>query len=551
MEQKRQAPKRFSGILVHPTSFPSRYGIGDLGQTAYDFIDFLKKANQTIWQCLPLGPTGYGDSPYQAYSAFAGQPMLISPDKLIEMNLLSPSDVENLPEWNKDFVEYTNITRFKTELLKKAYHNFQHVPNLALRSEYNTFCKEQEFWLTDYALFMALRDFQNDKKWMEWEDKYKLPTKEVREKALKDLAPSVNYYRFVQFIFFRQWYELKKYANENDVLIIGDIPIFVSPDSADAWANKELFQLDSKGYPATIAGVPPDYFSKTGQMWGNPLYAWEEHKKTGYAWWIARIRHQLTQTDIFRIDHFRGFEAYWSIPADAKTAIEGHWVKGPANDFFDHIMEAFDGHLPIIAEDLGIITPEVEALRDAYNLPGMKILQFAFNEMGDGAYYPYNYVENCVCYTGTHDNDTSLGWYLNATPESQDKARRYMSCDGKSIHWDMIRLAMSSVARYAIFPLQDVLGLDSNYRMNTPGTSTNNWAWRFKEGDIQEWMPSYLKDLSKLFWRNQFPEEPKKEDAEDVETAADEDNAEKNEVTEANDSTAKTNAVEIQEVDKL
>ena len=512
MEQKKTTPKRRSGILVHPTSFPSPYGIGDLGKTAYDFIDFLKKANQTLWQCLPLGPTGFGDSPYQAYSAFAGQPLLISPDKLIELDLLSPEDIAHLPDWNKNRVEYEKITVFKTAMLKKAYKNFLLVTNLALRNEYEVFCQEHAFWLTDYALFMALKDDQNGKKWTEWEDKYKNPTSETKEKALKDLESSVNYYRFVQFIFFKQWYELKKYANENDVQIIGDIPIFVSPDSSDAWANKELFQLDDEGYPTVIAGVPPDYFSKTGQMWGNPLYNWDYHKKTGYAWWIARIRHQLTQTDIFRIDHFRGFEAYWAIPADEKTAINGKWVKGPGNDFFDHVLKAFEGdELPIIAEDLGIITPEVEALRDDYNLPGMKILQFAFNELNDGAYYPYNYVENCVCYTGTHDNDTTVGWYQNATPQSQDKARRYLSCDGSNIHWDMIRLAMGSVARYVIFPLQDVLGLDSNHRMNVPGVGIGNWSWRFKENDIQYWMPDYLKDLSKVFWRNQKPEAPKKD----------------------------------------
>lgn len=515
MEQKKTKPLRRSGILVHPTSFPSPYGIGDLGKTAYDFIDFLKKANQTLWQCLPLGPTGFGDSPYQAYSAFAGQPLLISPDKLIELKLLSKDDLVDMPEWNKDLVEYERVTAFKTALLKKAYQNFLHVPNLVLRSEYSTFCKEHEFWLTDYALFMALKDHQNGKKWTEWDEEYKNPTKETKAKALKDLEDSVNYYCFVQFIFFRQWYELKKYANEHDVQIIGDIPIFVSPDSSDAWANKELFQLDDEGYPTVIAGVPPDYFSKTGQIWGNPLYNWDYHKKTNYEWWIQRIRHQLTQTDIFRIDHFRGFEAYWSIPVGEETAINGKWVKGPGNDFFDHIMKAFDGELPIIAEDLGIITPEVEALRDDYNLPGMRILQFAFNDLGDSSYLPYNYVENCVCYTGTHDNDTTVGWYLKASPESQDKARRYLSCDGRNIHWDMIRLAMGSVARYVIFPLQDIFGLDSDARMNTPGTSKNNWAWCFKQTDIQDWMPSYLNDLSKVFWRNQKPAEKKENTTEE------------------------------------
>ena len=506
MESKKTMPKRMSGILVHPTAFPSRYGIGDLGQTAYDFIDFLKRAGQSIWQCLPLGPTGFGDSPYQAYSAFAGQPLLISPDKLIEFGLLNKEDIADVPEYSKNKVEYTRVVEFKTKLLKTAYSNFLKITDIDLKTEYDTFCKEHEFWLTDYALFMALKDNQNGKKWTEWEPKFKLPTEAVKTQALIDLNPSVDYYRFVQFVFFKQWYELKKYANDNDILIIGDIPIFVSPDSSDAWANKELFQLDDEGYPSVTAGVPPDYFSETGQMWGNPLYNWDYHKRSGYAWWISRIRHQLTQTDIFRIDHFRGFEAYWAIPSDAKTAMEGKWIKGPANDFFDHVLEAFHCEsLPIIAEDLGIITPEVEALRDAYNLPGMKILQFAFNELGDGAYYPYNFTENCVCYTGTHDNDTTVGWYWNASPASQDKVRRYLSCDGSNIHWDMIRLAMGSVARYVVFPLQDVLGLGSDCRMNIPGLGIGNWAWRFEKDDLKDWMHIYLNAMSKVFWRNQKP----------------------------------------------
>lgn len=507
MEQKKIAHSRQSGILVHPTSFPSPYGIGDLGKNAYDFIDFLKEANQTLWQCLPLGPTGFGDSPYQAYSAFAGQPLLISPDKLVESNLLNPEDLTNLPDFSEEHAEYDKVIVFKNGLLKKAYKNFVASSQTDLLTEYTNFCEEHDFWLTDYALFMALKDFHNGAKWTEWEPKYKNLSAADKAQTLKDLKDSVGYYRFVQFIFFKQWYALKKYANEHHVQIIGDIPIFVSPDSADAWAHKELFQLDDEGYPTVIAGVPPDYFSATGQLWGNPLYNWDYHKKTGYAWWIQRIRHQLTQSDIFRIDHFRGFEAYWAIPAGEETAINGKWVKGPANDFFDHVLKAFDGELPIIAEDLGIITPEVEALRDDYDFPGMCILQFAFNDLDDSSYYPYNFVENCVCYTGTHDNDTTRGWYLSATPESQDKARRYLSCDGNNIHWDMIRLGLSSVARYVIFPLQDVFGLDSSARMNTPGVGIGNWSWRFKKDDIQPWMPAYLNELSKLFWRNQNTEE--------------------------------------------
>lgn len=505
MEQKKNIKSRQSGILVHPTSFPGPFGIGDLGKGAYDFIDFLKDAGQTLWQCLPLGPTGFGDSPYQSFSAFAGQPLIISPEKLIEWELLTKEDVKDAPEWDEKHIDYGPLIAYKTELLKKAYANFQHTPIILLLDEFRAFCEKNDSWLMDYALFMALKDAHDGKSWTEWEEKYKFPTTATRAEAMTEFKTSINYYRFVQYIFFKQWEELKVYAHSNGIEIIGDIPIFVSPDSADVWANKELFQLDEEGYPTVVAGVPPDYFSATGQLWGNPLYDWDAHKKSHYQWWIARIRHQLTLTDLLRIDHFRGFEAYWAIPYGEETAINGQWKKGPGKDFFDHILEAFDGSLPIIAEDLGVITPAVEALRDDYGLPGMKILQFAFDDIKDNDYLPYNYNENCVCYTGTHDNDTTQGWYRQASPESQDKVRRYLSCDGSNVHWDFIRLALGSVARYVLFPLQDVFGLDSSSRMNTPGIGQGNWAWRYLQEQLNAGTAAYLKELSELYGRNQTP----------------------------------------------
>lgn len=503
MNQKKSETQRRSGILVHPTSFPNVYGIGDLGHGAYTFIDFLAASGQTLWQCLPLGPTGYGNSPYQSYSAFAGQPLLISPEKLIQLNLLDPSDLNSMPEWDPLKVDYTKVEIFKNNLFEIAYKNFLSNNNSELQKEFDTFCKEQSHWLSDYTLFMSIKKDQQGKDWTDWSSEYIDPSPSDKKKFLLQFRASIRYYSFIQFIFFRQWKALKTYANKKGIEIIGDIPIFVSPDSADVWAHKELFQLDSKGHPTAIAGVPPDYFSKDGQLWGNPLYNWPIHKKTKYQWWIQRIQHQLELTDWFRIDHFRGFEAYWSVPATEKTAIHGKWIKGPGTDFFDTILRAFDGKLPIIAEDLGIITPEVEELRDHYDFPGMKILQFAFNVLENNNYLPYNYIENCICYTGTHDNNTTKGWYIEADEVLKDKARRYLSCDGNHIHWDFIRLALSSVARFAIFPLQDVLGLDGNSRMNVPGVAIGNWAWRFQEQDLEEWISSYLKQLSELFWRNQ------------------------------------------------
>lgn len=503
MKQKTNHLFRQSGILVHPTSFPGPYGIGDLGKGAYDFIDFLEAGGQTLWQCLPLGPTGFGDSPYQAFSAFAGQPLIISPEKLMDLELLTAEDVTSVPEWAPETIDYGPLIEYKTSLLKKAYENFQHTPIILLLDEFRKFCSDNQDWLTDYALFMALKDANEGRAWTEWDKVYKFPTHAVKLTALEELKDSVDYYRFLQYIFFKQWEELKNYANSKGIHIIGDIPIFVSPDSADVWANKDLFYLDDDGYPTVVAGVPPDYFSATGQLWGNPLYNWAAHKKDGYQWWIRRIRHQLGITDMLRIDHFRGFEAFWTIPYGEETAVNGQWKKGPGTDFFDHMIQTFGDALPIIAEDLGVITPAVEKLRDTYGFPGMRILQFAFDDIHDNNYLPYHYIENCVCYTGTHDNDTTRGWYLQASARSQDKVRRFMNCDGSNVHWDFIRLAMGSVARYVLFPIQDIFGLDSSGRMNTPGTDRDNWTWRYQKDQLNPGTSAYLKELSELFGRNQ------------------------------------------------
>ena len=508
MEQKKKAHLRQSGILVHPTCFPSPYGIGDMGKGAYDFIDFLKNAHQTIWQCLPLTPSGFGDSPYQSFSAFAGQPLLISPERLVALELLDEAAIRPFPDTHPDHVDYVAVTKFKTELLKLAYSNFCHTPIISLIDEFRIFCYENDEWLTDYALFMALKDANEGLSWTKWPRIYKSPTPEEKEAALSEFADYIKYYQFEQYIFFKQWHELLNYAHEANIQVIGDIPIFVSPDSADVWSHPELFQLDSDGSPTAVAGVPPDYFSATGQQWGNPLYNWDAHKADGYQWWICRIRYQLKLTDVLRIDHFRGFEAYWSIPANEKTAINGQWKDGPGSDFLKHLLDAFDGYLPIIAEDLGVITPAVEALRDDFHLPGMRILQFGFDNVQDNLYLPHNFIPNCICYTGTHDNDTTRGWYLQASSESQDKVRRYMNCDGNNVHWDFIRLAMSSVARCAIFPLQDIFGLDSSGRMNIPGTGQGNWAWRYTSDQLTSDLADYLKKLSDLFGRNQKTADP-------------------------------------------
>ena len=493
---------RYSGVLVHPTSFPSPYGIGDMGRGAHEFIDFLTMAGQHLWQVLPLGPSGNGNSPYQSYSVFAGQTLLISPELLIEKKLLTEADVHPIPEFNADRVDYDKVTTYKTSLFKKAYEHFRHTADKNLLEEYDSFQSNNQYWLDDYCLYMAGKDYHNGLPWYEWEDSLLDPTPKERASWMKLLASEIDYYRFIQFAFFSQWYELKDYANKKGIAIIGDIPIFTAPDSADVWANKELFKLDSKGHPLEVAGVPPDYFSATGQLWGNPLYDWDAMKDDGYRWWIERVRNQLDQVDYIRIDHFRGFEAYWAVPAGEETAMNGKWKKGPGEALFEAIQKALGEELPIFAEDLGIITPEVEKLRDTLGFPGMKILQFGFDGTGESTFLPHQLsTRNCICYTGTHDNDTTCGWYEHTSEQNKDKVRRYMNTDASSVSWDFIRTCLGTIAKYAIFPVQDLLKLGSEHRMNTPGTATGNWEFRYRSGLLDEGMAKGLKQMTELFGR--------------------------------------------------
>ena len=495
---------RYCGILLHPTSLPGKYGIGDLGQSAYDFIDFLDQAGQSIWQCLPLGPTGFGDSPYQSFSSFAGQPLLISPDLLVKDKLLPDNftDTFPLPDFDKYSVHYGDVINWKTSIFKAAADNFFADENHTLTKEFHRFCRQEKEWLDDYALFMTLKDLHGGRSWHEWEEAMISPGPSAKKSLIRSHHEKFDYYRFLQFAFFRQWDQLHSYAAKKHIQILGDIPIFVAPDSADVWAEQALFQLDEKGFPTAVAGVPPDYFSATGQLWGNPLYKWSAHRETGYAWWIRRMRSMLRMFDIVRIDHFRGFESYWSVPFGSETAINGSWKKGPGASLFHAIEKELGKDLPIIAEDLGIITPQVEKLRDSLHYPGMKILQFAFDNVKENDYLPYMYPENCVCYTGTHDNDTTVGWYQKATEASRDKVRRYMSCDGSNIHWDFMKTAISSTARYAIFPLQDVLGYGSDCRMNTPGSASGNWSWRFTEHVLTADLAKALRTTCELYGRD-------------------------------------------------
>ncbi|MDO4312084.1 MAG: 4-alpha-glucanotransferase [Eubacteriales bacterium] len=494
---------RTSGVLLHPTSLPSPYGIGDLGREAYHFVDFLEKAGQHLWQILPLTHTGFGDSPYQSFSAFAGQPLLISPEHLVKLGLLRQEDLYTCPQTDPGHVDYGTIIPWKTALLKTAYEQFLTMEASGLFADYQEFCIKNASWLDDYALFMAIKDLNGGISWLDWDEEYRKPTKEAKETFHKNLKKEAGFYRFIQFIFFLEWMELKNYANTHKVRIIGDIPIFVSMDSADVWANQHLFQLDTKGFPTSVAGVPPDYFSATGQLWGNPLYDWDAHEQEGYAWWISRIENQLHSLDILRIDHFRGFEVYWSIPYGEETAINGKWVKGPNKKLFSAIKKALGDELPIIAEDLGVITEEVEALRDAFAFPGMKVLQFAFEDLGESSFLPHNFSSpNCVCYTGTHDNDTTRGWFETLREDCRKKTRQYLNMgEYDSISYYMVRACLASIAAYAIFPVQDILDVGKDGRMNTPGAASGNWSWRFKKGALSDDLAEELKELSRLYGR--------------------------------------------------
>lgn len=486
---------RSSGILMHPTSFPSPYGIGDLGPQAYRFLDFLYVTGTKVWQILPLGPTGYGDSPYQAFSAFAGNPYLISPDLLLDENLLHKDDLADVPDFPTDAVDFGWVIHWKLNLLERAFIRFKREPGLAaVREAYARFCADSANWLDDYALFRAIKEANGGGAWTGWSQELKDREKATLDKAREDYRDAIERFKFSQFIFFKQWRDLRAYAKENGIQIVGDIPIFVSMDSADVWAHPALFFLDEQKLPTVVAGVPPDYFSSTGQLWGNPLYKWSVHKETGYAWWLKRFKAMLEMVDIVRLDHFRGFAGYWEIPAGNLTAEEGRWVPGPAADFFIALQEGL-GELPIIAEDLGEITPDVFELRDEFNLPGMRIAQFGFSDKGN-LFYPANYPENCVAYTGTHDNDTVKGWYETAPIEQRILALETMDVKPSRIAWGMIELLWHSKADLVLTTMQDLLELGTAARMNFPGRLGGNWTWRMNAEALTAELLEKLRSLN-------------------------------------------------------
>ncbi len=495
----RRPPVRHAGILLHPTSLPGPGGIGDLGNAAERFVDWLVAAGQTRWQILPLGPTGMGNSPYSAFSAFAGNPDLVALDRLVADGLLSPGDLRATAE----AADADATRRVRAEALRLAAERFFAGQGTHLRPEFEAFRIEQAGWLDDYCLFMAIRAEQRQACWIDWPEPLRLRDERALAAARQRLAAEIDACAFAQFVFDQQWAALRRYANERGVLIFGDIPIFVAYDSADVWANRAQFQLDIAGQRTQVAGVPPDYFSATGQLWGNPLYDWERMRADGFAWWIERFRAVYRLVDIARIDHFRGFAAYWSIPAGAATAVDGSWRPGPGIDLFDAVRRALapDDTLPIVAEDLGLITPDVDALRHAAGFPGMSVLQFAFGSGADNLYLPHNLTRDTVVYTGTHDNDTTAGWYRAADERARDHVRRYLSVNGDDICWDLIHAAYRSVAGTAIAPLQDVLALGSEARMNVPGRADGNWGWQMAANALDAGLAARLRELTALYGR--------------------------------------------------
>jgi 4-alpha-glucanotransferase len=489
---------RTSGVLLHPTSLPSRFGIGDLGEEAYRFVDFLAASGQQIWQILPLGPTGYGDSPYQCFSAMAGNPLLISLESLQGEGLLTAEDLANPPDFPLP-VDFGWVIHIKLPLLRKAADRFfsQSSPD---NSAFEAFCKSAD-WLADYALFMALKVAHDGANWTTWATEIAQRKPDAIAQKTQELAAEINYHKFLQFQFFQQWAKLKQYTNAKSIQILGDLPIYVAHDSAEVWAHPEYFHLDEEtGEPALMAGVPPDYFSATGQLWGNPIYNWERLQQETFGWWMQRFRVMLDCVDLIRIDHFRGFQAYWAVPLGEETAVNGEWMDAPGTELFLQLKEEL-GSLPIVAEDLGFITPEVEALRDQFGFPGMKILQFAFDSGADNPYLPFCYSANTVVYTGTHDNNTTVGWFTERSPDQQHNVTRYLDNPQSEIHWALIRLALSAVSNQAITPLQDILGLGTHCRMNSPGQAESNWGWRYEPGALTTELSDRLRHLTQIYGR--------------------------------------------------
>lgn len=489
---------RKSGVLLPISSIPSRYGIGTFSKESYEFVDFLQQAGQKLWQILPLGPTGYGDSPYQSFSTFAGNPYYIDLEEFIEKGLLTEKECREADFGDSSgYVDYEKIFHSRFQLLRKAYERSSILDD----KDFCDFVQENSFWLEDYCLYMAIKDSMNGASWITWEENIKLRRKEAMERCKAALAEEIHCYQFQQYFFQKQWNKLKQYANEKGIEIVGDIPIYVALDGADTWANTELFQLDQEGIPTAVAGCPPDAFSATGQLWGNPLYRWYYHKETGYDWWVKRIAHCFKLYDVVRIDHFRGFDEYYAIPWGAETAETGHWEKGPGMGFF-HTLEEKLGKRQVIAEDLGFLTESVIQLVENTGYPGMKILQFAFDSREESDYLPHNYVRNSVCYTGTHDNDTTPHWFSALNEHDKNFAKRYMNLEDDNMAcWELIRLAHASVADTCIIPLQDYLELGEEARMNVPSTLGTNWKWRLDEGRLTEELAERLKKLTRLYGR--------------------------------------------------
>lgn len=496
---------RASGILLHPTCLPGPYGIGELGLEAYRFVDFLIRSGQRLWQILPLGPPGPGNSPYTAYSTAAGNPLLISLERLIEAGLLEAGDLRPIPNFPEDRIDFAQLLPWKLPILRTAYRRFAARANALEKLEFEGFCRGKAAWLEEYTLFMALRDFHGEAAWTAWPRELRARDPQALQKYRRQLSEDITYYKFLQFEFFRQWSRLKQYAHDQNLEIIGDLPIYVAHNSVDVWADQEVFQLDPQtSEPLEVAGVPPDYFSKTGQLWGNPLYDWKYLESTGFDWWIRRIRDTLTQVDLIRIDHFRGLESYWSVPAGEDTAMNGRWVRAPGYALFNRIREDL-GYLPIIAEDLGIIGPEVIALRDHFGFPGMNILHFAFDTDASNPYLPHNLSRNSLIYAGTHDNNTTTGWF---SEDVSDEEKAFLSqylgpVDGQDIAWNLIRLAISSVANQALITLQDVLALGSEARMNRPGEADGNWAWRYRGAALTQEHSERLQEMAVVFGRHE------------------------------------------------
>jgi 4-alpha-glucanotransferase len=501
--------ERSAGILLHPTSLPGKYGIGTIGENAYHFVDFLVECGQKLWQVFPLGPTGYGDSPYQSFSTFAGNPLLIDLELLQKEGLLSQNDLDRIPTYDQKNIDFGSLIEIKYELLSLAFQHYK-TTDKSFMKECDIFCEENKDWLDDYALFMGVKEYHGGKLWTKWEKDIAFREEGAVKKWKEKLEYRVNFQKFLQYTFYKQWKNLKEYTNGKGIKIIGDIPIFIAYDSSDLWANKKYFSVNKKGKLETVAGVPPDYFSATGQLWGNPLYKWNEMEKDNFSWWQRRIKKTLEVVDIIRIDHFRGLDAYWEVPGDATTAQKGKWIKAPGKKIFEVIKNEL-GDLPIIAEDLGVITESVEELRDHFGFPGMKILQFAFGEEGDNNFLPHNYINNCVVFTGSHDNDTTKGFFAN---EKKNKtgiyewAQRYLNYHGRHITFELIRTAYASVANMVIIPMQDILELGTEARMNFPGKLGGNWTWRFEWDQVNKSIPLTYKGMTEMYDRDTKKELP-------------------------------------------